>query len=54
MCNMQMHPRRTVRIENGDFYLEQGKYRFPFSPPAYEPKTESSSVMGTAMSSSPA
>lgn len=40
MCNMQMHPRRTVRIENGDFYLEQGKYRFPFSPPAYEPKTE--------------
>ena len=42
MCNMQMHPRRTVRIENGDFYLEQGNFKFPFSPPVYEPKTESS------------
>ena len=39
---MMIHPRRIVREENGDLYLEQGKFKFPFSPPVYEPKTESS------------
>lgn len=39
---MMIHPRRIVREENGDFYLEQGNFKFPFSPPVYEPKTESS------------
>lgn len=39
---MMIHPRRIVREENGDLYLEQGNFKFPFSPPVYEPKTESS------------
>lgn len=39
---MMIHPRRIVREENGDFYLEQANFKFPFSPPVYEPKTESS------------
>ena len=37
---MMIHPRRIVRVENGDLYLEQGNFKFPFSPPVYEPKTE--------------
>ena len=36
---MIIHPRKIVRIENGDLYLEQGNFKLPFS---YEPKTESS------------
>ena len=39
---MMIHPQRIVREENGDLYLEQGNFKFPFSPPVYEPKTESS------------
>ena len=34
---MQIPPRKIVRIENGDLYLEQGNFKLPFS---YEPKTE--------------
>ena len=39
---MMIHPRKIVREETGNLYLEQGKFKFPFSPPVYEPKTESS------------
>jgi len=36
---MMTYQRRIVREENGDLYLEQGKFKFPFSPPVYEDDT---------------